>query len=417
MEVKKDVILQNYEMVKAMHEKTRQEAPGMEVLLEPLVTYFKLVVQGFEKKWPLVWYFLGAVSQEPLLSMDVTAVSAEYLCAVMSMMGTAEKYIDLPTDSLQEHMCSLNRFPVGLSMSGDTALPDLVVYAPNPCDAGLTTYSNMAHHFKDIPFFCVDVPPIQDARSIKYLGRQYKEMVSFVESTLNIKLEFDRFRQLIERSNQALEYQKKLVELQKRVPCPAPSIAHILHGYANFGLPGVPEVLEWYEQQYLWIKTRAENGEGAVPEEKIRLVWIANNIDFDLSIYNWLESEYGAVSVVCLMGVINTDPIDTSSEDSIFEGLAVRTMNYPMPRSGRGNVDDFVKLSIHMAETYKADAIVFAGNTGCKYHWATAKLATDMIKDATGLPVLCFECSPWDSRVLSTKGIKEKFSHFLEVYL
>ncbi|MEW6440554.1 MAG: 2-hydroxyacyl-CoA dehydratase family protein [bacterium] len=417
MKVEEDVIVKNYETVKGMYEHTRKESPGTEVFFEPLVTYFRLAVEGLEKRWPLVWYFLGTVPNEPLLAMDITAVSPEYIAAVMSMVGTAEKYMDLPTDSMQDHICSLNRFPLGLAMSGDTALPELVVYAVNPCDAGLTEYSKMAHYLKHIPFFSVDVPAYQDARSIRYLASQCREMVGFVEGTLHTKLEMERLRQHIERSNEALEYQRKLLEFQRIVPCPTPSIAHILHGYANFGLPGVPEVLQWYKEQYAWVQGRIERGEKAVADEKVRLVWIANNIDFDLSIYDWLEREYGAVSVACLIGIGDLEPIDTSNEDRMFEGLAMRTMNYPMPRNGRRNVDAFVKQSIDMAETYRADAIVFAGNTGCKYHWATAKLATDMIKDATGLPVLCFEVSPWDARVVSSDAVKEKFSRFLEVYV
>ena len=411
-----DVIEEHYFILKTMTDEMHNESPGSEDMYNPLMNYFRLMDEGMKQNYPIVWHFL-TVSQEPLRAMDVTVISPEYLAGVMAILGTAEKYIDLPIDSLHEHMCVLNRFPVGLAISGDTVMPDMVIYGPNPCDAGLTTYSNLEHRFRDIPFYCADIPTKANDRGIKYMSGQLKEMVRSVENNLNIRMDLDRLRELIERSNQAFAIQKKLLDFQKLTPCPTPSFYHIMHGYANFGLPGVPEVLSWYERQYDWMTKRIEAGENAVPKENLRLAWIANNIDFDLGIYDWLEDEYGVVSVVCAMSLLDTDSIDTKDEDTIFEGLAKRTLHYPMPRNGRAVADEYIERSIAIAEEYKADAIVFAANTGCKYHWATAQLVRDAIMDRTGLPVLSFECSPWDERVLSTNGIKEKFTRFLDTIL
>jgi benzoyl-CoA reductase/2-hydroxyglutaryl-CoA dehydratase subunit BcrC/BadD/HgdB len=92
-------------------------------------------------------------------------------------------------------------------------------------------------------------------------------------------------------------------------------------------------------------------------------------------------------------------------------------MNYPMARHGRGSADAYISECISVARDYKADAVVFAGNTGCKYNWATAQLVKDTIYDELGIPTLCFELSPFDSRILSFEGVKAKFEQFLELVL
>ena len=115
------------------------------------------------------------------------------------------------------------------------------------------------------------------------------------------------------------------------------------------GVPGVSEVVEWFDRQDAWLTEKVQKGEGAIPEEKVRLAWIANNIDFDLSIYDWLETEYGAVSVACGMSLLNTDPIDPEADEAeIFEGLATRTMTYPMPMFGRVQVDAYISRCVEI---------------------------------------------------------------------
>jgi benzoyl-CoA reductase/2-hydroxyglutaryl-CoA dehydratase subunit BcrC/BadD/HgdB len=416
-EARREVIREAHQMLRAVDENIKQAQPERAWMLEPMLNYFDVLEDAMRRERPMIWHFL-TLSQEPLRAMDAAVFSPEYAAAVFSILGIAFKYYDLAADRMPEHICVLNRFPAGLSLSGDTVTPDIMLYtAANPCDAGLISYSSLERHFRDMPFFCVDIPPNTDARTLRYVGRQLREMVSFIEGKLPLKMDMDKLRRMIRFSNQGLEIHRRLLEYQKLVPCPTPSLAHLLHGYANMGVPGLFSVVEWFERQEAWLADKVKRGEGAVPDEKIRLAWIANNIDFDLSIYDWLETEYGAVSVACAMSLLNTDPIDPEAgEAEIFEGLAMRTMTYPMPMFGRVQVDAYIRRCVEIVNEYKADAVIFAGNVGCKYHWTTAKLVKDRLTEALDKPVLAFEVSPWDSRVLSSEGIKAKFEQFFETF-
>lgn len=413
----KEVISEAHGMLKLLNEDLKA-LPDREWMMKPMLRYFERIEDGFNRELPMVWHYL-TLSQEPLRAMDLTLFSPEFAGGVFSMLSMAIRYIDLAGEHMPDHICVLNRFPVGLTLSGDTIMPDLMVYAAaNPCDASLISYSALEHHLPDIPFFFLDIPPLGDHRTQTYVARQIRRMVSFVEEKLSLKMDGDRFREVIDLSNQALSYQAKLLEFQKRTPCPIPSVAHILHGYANLSLPGDAAVVNWFADQYERIGRKIETGQGAVAHENIRLAWIANNIDFDLSIYEWLETEYGAVSVVCAMSLLDTDVIDINgSDDDIYEGLAKRTMNFPMPRNGRGQINDYVDRCVQMVNDYHADAVVFAANIGCKYHWAGAQLIKEKLKEKLNKPILAFDLSPWDERVRSSDQIKEKFEQFFDMVL
>ena len=86
-------------------------------------------------------------------------------------------------------------------------------------------------------------------------------------------------------------------------------------------------------------------------------------------------------------------------------------------RHGRGSVDSYIDECVNVGRDYKADALIFAGNTGCKYHWATAQLVKDAIYDELGIPTLVFELNPSDPRVVSLEGVKAKFEQFFEIIM
>ena len=419
-EVKVDVIQEVNETFRSIMDHVGKKQPENRWLYEPVAKYFELVCAGMANQQPMLWYFIGLVFPELFRAMDITAFSPEYACAVMSSLRRMNlKYLDLANEKVPEHICSMSRFPIGLALSGDAKIPDMVIYAAvNPCDSAPATYSNLAHYY-NIPAFCLDIPYIADERAEEYVSKQIQGMVSFVEKQTNHKLDVDRLRQAIGYSNQILDYAAKLDELRKNVPSPTTGRALMATGVATLGLLGVPDMVDWCKRQYELTKEKVVKREGVVPEEKFRLVWISSTgIDFDLGISDWLESQYGAVTVATLVSMAPHGQIDTGGDLSkIFKGLAKRTMNLPVAKFGRGSAEAFIDECITIARDYKADAAVFAGNVGCKYGWATAQVAKDALYSEVGIPTLLFEVDPEDPRVVSTESIKAKFEQFFELVL
>lgn len=415
---KVDLIQEIYETLRSMGEHLQQK--GRDTRLVDLVTkYYELAHQGMIRKRPISWYFSG-VPVEIFRAMDFVAFSPEYTCGILAAFRGSPglKYLDIASVHVTEQFCAVNKFPAGLLLSGDTATPDMIISAASqPCDAGKVIYSNI-NYCLDIPSFYIDMPYLPDKRSQKYVAGEFRKMISFIEEQSKQKLDWDWLRDVIGYSNQAYKYAGQLDELRKNIPCPVSG--RVAHGSNNAmaALAGTPECAEWFREEYELAEGKVQRGEGAIPNEKVRLVWSASPVDFDPGIFEWLERTYGAATVAVLFDMFPTAPIDnTGDEARILEGLAMKMLGFPMARHGRGPVDLYIDDCISVARDYKADAVIYSGNTGCKWGWAAAQLLKDKTYDELGIPTLSFELCPWDPRVVSSESIKGKFEQFFELIM
>ncbi len=411
---KPDLIQDVYEKLKTTWGNLDRTDPDKKWLVEPALIYFKQAYEGMKQGKPMLWYFIG-LPPEIFRAMDIAIICPEFACAVVASLGMARKYLEIAEAHITQEFCAANKFPAGLAFSSDTKLPDMVVYAPaHPCDAASTVYANM-HYALKVPSFYLDLPYTVDDRAVKYVAKELRNLITFMEEHTNQKFNWDRLREVIEYSNQALVYTTKINELKKIVPSPLSTRSAFVIGAAMLGLAGAPELPEYFRNQYEIAREKAEKGQGGIPNEKVRCVWIHAGFDFDNSIFDWLESKYGAVAVARLWHMVLPQPINnTGSETEMLEGISSRTLRFPMARQGRGPVSDFIDECISVARDYKADAIISAGNSGCRYHWAIVQLVKDKVHDELGIPILSFEMSQWDSRVASTETVKTIFDQFFE---
>lgn len=418
----KDVIEEIYESLGGIKTTVETKYPERAWMVEPPFIYLDIVHKGLQEGKPRLWYFF-ALPQELFRAFDVAAFSPEYVCGIWASTGTkglnrVQKYLDLGAAHVTEGLCGVNKFPVGLLLSGDSKTPDMAVFgASDPCDAAKAVYSNLNYVY-NIPSFYIDAPYLANERGYKYVAGELRKIISFLEERTKKKLDWDRLRGVIEHSTQAYEWLKKIDELRKNVPSPVSSREVYAAGTAMMGLAGTPQIVKWLKKRYEIAKARTERKEGALKGEKLRLLWVANHIEMDLGIFDWLESKYNAVTVASLLGRFPFDPVDSKgSESSILEGMARRVLNYPITRQGRGPVDIFINEIISVSKEFKVDGVILAGNTGCKYYWASAQLTKDKVYDAIGIPTIPIELCPWDPRVASPESIRTQFDQFFELMM
>ena len=283
----------------------------------------------------------------------------------------------------------------------------------DPCDSQTVAYSVLSNYFK-VPQFALDMPPWNNERSCEYFANELKQMVSFVEEQTNRKLDLDKLKEALEYSNCISEYLVKIEELQKLIPCPIPSRGRLAASVALQALAGRPQLTEWYRKYYELIKERVQKGDASIAQQKIRLAWIANEVTYDTRLEDWLEGKYGAIRVVSLLDNYPNEPMETTSLEKIYKSIAHKTMNHPMGKHGRGSAESYIKTCIALCQDYKIDAVIYAGNVGCKYSWATAQLVKDRIYDELGIPTLCFDLDSVDPRIASTESIRIKFETFFD---
>jgi len=395
-----------------------EKHPEWAWVYELLADYYEGACKAKEKGEPLAWVNFGVIS-ELFWAMDIVPVVIDVVTGLTApFQSVATRYIDIAEEHIPDYVCANNKVLMGAALAGDIPIPDVMVHPSHPCDSNLATYPVMAEYF-GFPYFCIDMPYFRNERSGPYVAGELRRLVSFLEEKTKRKLDVDQLKQVMRYSNQAHEYILKISDLRQAVPCPYSSIETISEYAAVLSLAGTPQLVDYFKRRYELTKDRVARKEGHLTkdQERIRLVWIYGAPAFDLSIFLWLEKQYGAVSVANMNNNFVMKPVeDISDTDKILRGLAEKVTYLPMTRECGGPWENYLDATIDLCRRYKADAAVFAGHVACKSNWAVMKLVKDKIYDELGIPTLMLEVDLFDPRITSSETIRAKFDDFLELF-
>jgi hypothetical protein len=182
---------------------------------------------------------------------------------------------------------------------------------------------------------------------------------------------------------------------------------------------GRPEKAQFYKDVLDIAKDRVKKGERAGGgEEKVRSIWPYMSVFFDVSIYEWMDRELGMSNVCDAFNYFFFDPIDPSASlDTIFDGLARQSMEYPMTRQSESFCDRFLDDSVFLATKYKADCAIFSAHIGCKQSVSLIQMIREVLRDEIGIPMLSIELDIGDKRMTSSDAIKKKVKDFYDTLL
>ena len=104
--------------------------------------------------------------------------------------------------------------------------------------------------------------------------------------------------------------------------------------------------------------------------------------------------------------------IDTSTEDSMFKGLAKRALfDAPMMRQYGGAANSFLSDISRIVKDYKIDCVVWPGHMGHKDGAAAVGMMRETCREI-GVPFLHIGLDLFDWRYTSVDEIKDRFSKF-----
>ncbi len=391
-----------------------KKSPERRWMYEAQNHYWDRIYQAGEMGIPVVWHNQGAVP-ELLYGMEVVPLCVDVLAASLAAFKTmTAKYVDIAHRYVPEYICAINKTGIGLAMSGDIPKPDALIYTSAPCDSARIAYPLIADVL-DIPHFCIDTPFQENERGYEYIANEIREALVFLVQVTGHKLDWSSMTKVIEYSNQAYELFGEIAGLRKTVPCPLPGRLLPMNAVA-LGMTGSPQLVDFLKTQRDVGREKIRKKEGHLPEEKMRVAWIQNPIFFDFGIMDWLEEEYGAMVTMDAFGFRKEVLIkDASDEESVFTGLAKRSLMTPMTHVGSSPVEYWMESATEILRDYKCDTAIFAGHVGCTHNWAVGKLIKDMIYDKFGITTLVFDVDALDSRYAGTEAIKGRLRDFMEI--
>ncbi len=369
---------------------------------------------------PVIYNF-AVSTPEIFLGMGITPICYELMPIYMAaaFVGGVDADIDVTEDEgLPGHICSAQKAPNGALKRGKLPPPDLFVKSTVPCNSSNMMYQ-WAQEEYGVELILLDCPYYSNQRAFRYFVDEWKRMIERVEKATGCTLDEDRLRHHVELGNEQLRYYYGLQELRREVPNPDPGMHRALDIAALYLIGTNSQMVDYSRVCFEEAKARADKGLGILPEGKkeIRTVWTWGLTPHMLYLPDWLEDEYGMSFLECGLSYMPaevTGYVNTSSVETMIEGLAWRSANMPMGRTGMTHADVMIEDFVSIAKSYSADAAVFSGHMACKHSWAVAKMLGDALQDQAGIPSFKWETDLLDTRFTPHSSAKAQLAEFFE---
>ena len=380
--------------------------------------YMADLTDAIEAGKPLIHHF-PSMTPEPFIAMDVAPISVEALALYIAACfndGVEVEADEFEAEGFASHTCAYQKAPFRAIEKGFLPMPDVFVTTTAPCNSSNMLYQYMIEKHQK-PIFCVDSPYYWNKRSFEYFLNEYKNTIEGVQKVTGHKIDVDVLRKHVKMSNEQLSYQYKLQQLRRIKPNPDPGMHRALDTGAWL-VAGSNELwIDYMKVLYEEAKLRADNGVGVVPEgmEEIRTLHTYGYLAHTIYMPDWLEENCGSSLAECGLSVYPGELVglvDTTSLDSMLEGLAWRSFNAVMHRTVMTFVDLHINDMVKIAKEYQVDAAVFAGNHSCKYVWTLPKMLSEALQDNLGIPCLTFEFDLVDKRFTQREVVFGLLSEF-----
>ncbi len=366
---------------------------------------------------PLAWVTSGA-PVELLRAFKIHSAYPEQYAAIYSARKTTVALCEIAEAAgYSQDLCSYARSNIGgvlrpdLAPLGGMPKPDLLVACNNICGTVLKWYEALARHFKvpllvlDTPFLTAELTP----QAKDYVLEQLYAMVTDLEKITGRRLNEKALAKQMRLSAEITSLWKETRQNCQANPSPLNAPDLFIHMAPIVVLRGSQEGIDYYRKLVAEVKERVELGQGAVENERIRLVWDNIAIWPQLFTFYKMFADKGA----CFVS-------DTYSGGWAFEQVS----GDPMERLAATYTEVFLNRSpefrtnqlINLIREYKADGFVMHSNRSCKPYSLVQEVIRRKVMNETGVPGLVIEADMADPRAYAEEPIRNRVQAFLETF-
>ncbi|PKM71621.1 MAG: 2-hydroxyacyl-CoA dehydratase [Firmicutes bacterium HGW-Firmicutes-16] len=373
-------------------------------------------VRDAHKNGKKLVFFGGPVPVDIIVAFDCVPVYLDTVPIRLSPNPTLTgKFIDSAEKYVPATTCGLCKTYLGTAIEEQYGVtPDAFVYSSVPCDSSRVVYPNMERIF-NVPTFSFDQPFRRDDRGLEYLVDQNEQFVTWMEDFTGTKLDWDKMKETMTNANRTYELQGKCADLRKRKPCPLPGRMLVMNGTTN-AMSCYPEMANLLEKELETGEMLSEMGMGPCPDgEKHRVALLQNMLWSFSGAMDWMEKEYGAVTVMDAFGYQHGELYEHMDDrHDCMKTIARKMQNSPMIHGAAGPTENYIYLVDKIFKDYEPDVSIFLGHIGCKHTWASAKIVTDMIQDRYGIPTLYLDVDGIDGRYKTHDEITGALGQYFE---
>ncbi|GFN21896.1 2-hydroxyacyl-CoA dehydratase subunit D [Thermanaeromonas sp. C210] len=361
---------------------------------------------AFLRRGPVVWHNVFFPS-ELLYGLGVVPFAPEAAAAVAVGLGLVDEAFRAADGRwFGSDGCSFHRLALGCELAGYFPRPDAVVCTSHLCDIAPQSLAlTAARHER--PFHLVDVPRRAGVSEAHYVARQLKGIFFSLAEELGLKPDMARLEAALRRSNEAREGLLRVSRLRREAP--AVIRGEEAHGFlylmlTSFGSPWAAGVYDkWYEE----LRYRREQGDWAVPREKVRLLWLHLRPYYANDIFKILEREGGAVVVFEEMNHVYWEELDPRHP---FFSLARKVLSH----HGLGPLERRIGALMQMVEDFRTQGVVHFAHWGCRQSTAGVALLQQALREQ-GIAFLNLDGDCVDRQKYAPGAVRTRLEGFLEL--
>jgi benzoyl-CoA reductase/2-hydroxyglutaryl-CoA dehydratase subunit BcrC/BadD/HgdB len=365
-----------------------------------------------------VAYLTSGAPVEIFEALDVLTIYPENygaLCGARRV--SAELCEKVEAEGFPTDLCSYAKGHIAACKWPDSAPldglppPDMLVCCTNICGTVVKWYQVLADYF-GCPLFVLDVPfqrrPEPEAHLLDYVVTQIEELITWTEEQVGRRMDPERFLHTLELSREAVQLWTDIREMGVHHPSPLNAPDLFLAMAPIVVLRGTQVAVDFYREMKAEVEGRVAQGIGAVPGERVRLLW--DNIAIWYRLFRFFKpfSEAGA----CFVADTYTNGWSMALE--LQEPIAGLARAYSTP---------FINLDLRtrsrvindLARRFEVDGMVMHANRSCKPFSLTQAGLRDGVREELGLPTLILEADMTDSRLYNAGAIQERVAAFLEM--
>jgi benzoyl-CoA reductase/2-hydroxyglutaryl-CoA dehydratase subunit BcrC/BadD/HgdB len=367
--------------------------------------------------------------------LGVPVVSNQWWAAMISAKRLSAHYLDFMNErGYHDGLCRYCSLGLACTLEGDASrapwggLPRPALLAARlTCDCIAHVFTIWADAFNS-PLFVLDAPgaselpprwwemsrhhwnDLFEAHRLDFMVQQLKRLIAQLEEISGQTFDVGQLRGLMENVNR----QEELFEEVRDLICQAPQTPVRMHEQiANVMAAQWVRGSDWALSHATAfrdeVQARVAAGTAAVPQERIRLMWVGAGIWHDTDFYTAFEEEFGAVFVWSMYLAFGPDGYIRYGLDDPLRALASRTVSMNEQLHNPPWANEWI---VHQAKTHRIDAALVLTPLGSRPS-ATGNRFIELALKQAGIPVLPVHADMVDARSWDAAKMRAQTAAFL----
>ena len=335
--------------------------------------------KAYSRKQPVIW-MNAFTPTEIAYGLRAIPFMPEVIASLVTYLGRSHRFIALADSQISTDLCSFYRCALGLVLEGYLPRPDVIISSSYLCD-GANKFFHYLGQIYGCPHLMLDPPYTNGTTGRRYMVSQLKDLVGNTCEILGLSQDQEHLSKVWNLSNQVRGYTEKINRLRRSSPSPLPGSEGLSYlAGMNFYAVGSRWGVDFFRSLYHYIKKKVAHGQGYLPRERYRLLWLHHiRPYYKNEIFQILAEREAAVSFE-EPNYLWWSPLDPSQPwDSLSDKILSNVWAGPLERR--------IAAIWKMVKDYRIDGVIHFSHWGCRQSCGGAGVIGDWLKDR-GVPYI-----------------------------